>query len=325
MPADLAAAPPPHPGQPRPLTGPAAWATTARLPRLPTASESPTGSRRTRDGRRGLPVPRASLFTEALGTAGPTLVFLPGLGGTTRYWRSRVMPLADTHRLVLVDMLGFGRSPKPWTTYSVGRHVAELHRVLAEHGPLTLVGHSFGATVALAYTAQYPAQVRRLVLVSVPYYGSMERARQHFRAGRSLEGYVATNILLAVVACVVTRRVLGRALPFLMRNLPREVAEDLVQHTWRSSTSTLWEGIYHHDPAASAARLPVGLPVLLLHGEHDATAPLPGAEQLAAILPTADLQVLPRVDHHPLLRAPAWCLTALRAFLAAETSSARAA
>jgi pimeloyl-ACP methyl ester carboxylesterase len=64
------------------------------------------------------------------GTRGPTLVFLPGVGGTTRYWDSGVAPLASDSRLLLVDPLGFGRSPKPRTTYSVERHVAELRRVL---------------------------------------------------------------------------------------------------------------------------------------------------------------------------------------------------
>lgn len=265
------------------------------------------------------PVPSLAtppLFTRSLGEVGGTVVFLPGLGGTTRYWQSRVAPLAEAHRLVLVDLLGFGQSPKPWARYSVERHVAELHRVLGSRGPLALVGHSFGAILALAYAARHPYQVTHLALVGVPYYGGEEQARRHFRAQRTMEGYLLTNGLLAAVACVVSRRVLGRALPFLLRDLPREVVQDLVQHTWRSSTSTLREGIYRYDPAADAVRLSANLPVLLLHGGQDATAPLAGAGRLAALLPNAHLRVLPEGDHHLVVRAPAWCLAALREFLA---------
>jgi len=74
------------------------------------------------------------LFTENIpgppeGT-GPIIVFLPRLGATTRYWKSRVAPLATRTRLQLVDLLGFGRSPKPWTTYTVEQHVAALRAVI---------------------------------------------------------------------------------------------------------------------------------------------------------------------------------------------------
>lgn len=68
------------------------------------------------------------LHVDVLGEGGPTLAFLPGHGLTTRYFGPRVAPLAADARLVLVDLLGFGRSPKPWVEYTVDRHVAELPR-----------------------------------------------------------------------------------------------------------------------------------------------------------------------------------------------------
>ena len=252
------------------------------------------------------------------GVQGPTLVLLPGVGGTTRYWDSRVVPLASDYRLLLVDPLGFGHSPKPATTYSVERHVAELHRVLKGRGRVTLVGHSFGALLSIAYAARFPESVDGLVLIGLPYFGSEARALAHFRSGRAPDRWVMTNAALAGAACVVTRRVLGRALPWLMPNLPREVAEDLVQHTWRSSTSTMWEVVYRYDAAPDAMRLPVELPVLLLHGEHDPTAPLAGVHRLMREHPGWELAVLPEGDHHPLLRDPAWVMGKLRPFLGAR-------
>lgn len=131
-----------------------------------------------------------------------------------------------------------------------------------------------------------------------------------------------TNVALAAAACVVTRRVLRRIMPRLLRDMPREVVEDLVQHTWRSSTSTLWEGVYRHDTAADLARLPSDLPVIFLHGDRDPTAPLTGLERLLTQHPRSGLRVLRGGDHHPLLRRPDWVLEALRSFAPPETALA---
>lgn len=256
--------------------------------------------------------PRPPLYAKALGSRGPTLVFLPGVGGTTRYWETRVAPLARDYRILLVDLLGFGKSGKPWIRYTVDRHVAELRRVLSVHEPCTLVGHSFGAVLALAYAARYPEQVNRLVLMSLPCFGGLERAIRYYRRQAGLDRWLMTNLILAAITCFATRRILGRLLPRLLSDLPKEVAEDLVQHTWLSSTSTIWNGVYRHDIAGDADRLPNGLPVLCLHGDRDVTAPIENVQELAKARPQWMLYNLAGVDHHPLLRATATCLQAIR-------------
>ena len=256
-----------------------------------------------------------TLHVEVRGQGGPTVVFLPGVGGTTRYWASRVASLAVVHQLVLIDMLGFGRSPKPWTTYSIARHVTELHHVLADLGPLTIVGHSFGAIAAVAYAARHPEQVNALVLLSLPNFGGEAKAISYYRNRATADRWVLTNIVLASLACIVTRRLMRRLLPRLAPGMPREVLDDYVLHTWRSATSTMWECVYRYDLADDAFALTPALPVLLLHGDHDATAPLEGVERLRAAHPDWSLRVLPGGDHHPLLRDPEWTLREVKAFL----------
>lgn len=255
--------------------------------------------------------PAQRLYWREVGNAGPPIAFLPGVGGTTRYWGERVLPLARTHRLILIDLLGFGRSPKPWIRYTVERHVQEIHRVLDGRGPVCLVGHSFGAIAAVAFAARYPHLVQRLVLLSLPYFGSEQQALDHFHHASSPDRWVMTNIVFAAVTCVVTRRIMRRILPRLQPDMPRDVLEDLVQHTWRSFTSTLWEGVYRYDLGRDAGRLPDRIPVLLLHGDRDPTAPLEGVRRLSAGRPGWTLQELPGVDHHPMLRDPVRCLAAI--------------
>ena len=261
------------------------------------------------------------LFTRELGRGGRLLAFLPGLANTTRYWESRVTPLAHANRLLLIDPLGFGRSPKPWTTYSVGRHVAEIHRVLGARGPVTLVGHSFGAILAVAYASRYPDDVSGLVLIGLPVFHGELEAKRFFRSRPSPERWVISNMILASLACVLTRRLFRHVLPGLTPDFPREVTEDLVLHTWRSSTSTLWEAIYHFNVLRAADALPHELPVALLHGALDKTAPLSGVQELAQRHPRWTLRILDGGDHHPLLRNPSWTLNSIREFVGESASA----
>ncbi len=253
------------------------------------------------------------LYTETRGQGEETLVFIPGLGGTTRYWGPRLAPIEHRYRVVLVDLLGFGRSPKPWTRYSVARHVDALHEVLGGLGPVSIVGHSLGALLTVAYAARYPDQVRAMTLIGMPYFGGQRRAYRYMRHGPVKGGFVYTNIVLTMAACIFTRRVLGWVLPYLVRSVPREVAEDLVKHTWRSSTSSLWEVVYRYDAAEDLESLPDQIGVLCIHGEQDVIAPATAVERLAASRPSWRLRILPGVDHHPFLRDTQACLSLIDA------------
>ena len=248
------------------------------------------------------------LHTEILGDGEDTFVFIPGLGGTTRYWKSRVKSLQDRHRIVLVDLLGFGQSPKPWAQYSVERQVQELHTVLKLLGTVTLVGHSLGALITVAYSARHPECVKKIVLMGMPYFGSQRKAYRYMRHGPVKGGYLFTNVVLSMVTCIITRRLFGRVLPYILRDVPREVAEDLVKHTWRSSTSSLWEVVYRYDAAEDLRRIPDRTAVVFIHGERDFMAPVAAIERLVETHPGWHLHKLPAVDHHPFLREPDACL-----------------
>jgi pimeloyl-ACP methyl ester carboxylesterase len=255
--------------------------------------------------------------------AGPRAVFLHGLGATLRYWQQQdAAPVAG--RVTLIDLLGFGDSPKPWFRHNVDRHLERLHAIIGDGRGQTLVGHSLGAALALAYTARYPDRVGRLVLLSLPYFPGGERAA-HRWLRQSVEGWLFTNIVLMTVTCVITRRVIGPLLPYLRRDLPREIAQDAVKHSWMASTSSLWDVVYRHDLRVDADALPDTLPVLCIHGERDLTIPPSGVRQLAAGRRNWRVVTLPGVDHHPWLRQPRLCREAIVAAAGNPVSSMHSA
>ncbi len=82
--------------------------------------------------------------------AAPALVLIHGLGDEADTWRHILRPLAETHRVIALDLPGFGRSGHPQRAYTLtffAQTVAQLLRALAVPRA-TLVGSSLGAAVA---------------------------------------------------------------------------------------------------------------------------------------------------------------------------------
>lgn len=283
---------------------------TATLAEIPPRSDS----RPRRAERR---VPSRPLFVESTPGGDPELarfVFLHGLGATHRYWTA-----ADGHRwlppgALLVDLYGFGRSPRPLRRYTLDTHLAALDAVLADEAHLTLVGHSLGAALALAFAARHPERVDALVLMALPAYGGRRAARRWLRPRP--RGWLFTNMALTAVACIATRRLLAPLVPRVVRDIPPVVARDMVEHNVLSSTTSLWEVLYRHDAAADLDALPDRIAVAFIHGDRDTTAPITAVEALAGGRDTARLLTLPDVDHHPWLRQPADCAALIDARLA---------
>lgn len=117
-----------------------------------------------------------------------------------------------------------------------------------------------------------------------------------------------THMIPTAIACLVTRRVLGWALPTLLPDVPREVAEDLNQMTWRSSTSTLWEVIYGYDLTADIEAVEGRIPMLYLHGDRDESAPLGPIRELSSSHLGSTLRVFTGATHGLPLQQPAWVL-----------------
>ena len=68
------------------------------------------------------------LFVERWGEHGPTVVFLHGIGGSSRYWRGLAAG-SDGNRATAPDLLGFGRSPWPESArYDMDDHLGRWSR-----------------------------------------------------------------------------------------------------------------------------------------------------------------------------------------------------
>ncbi len=101
---------------------------------------------------------------------GPTLLLLHGNYGSWTHWIRNVLPLSRRFRVIVPDMPGFGDSSPPPEPYDA-QSIAELLRAglfeLGEGaGEVSIVGFSFGTTIAGALAASGTVRPRRLVIIS---------------------------------------------------------------------------------------------------------------------------------------------------------------
>jgi pimeloyl-ACP methyl ester carboxylesterase len=99
---------------------------------------------------------------------GPDVVMVHGITGNQAIWHLEIIPaLMHGHRFTTYDLRGHGYSDMPPTGYTTADHAVDLNHLLDGLGidRTHLVGHSFGAEIALHYTILYPERVDRLVLI----------------------------------------------------------------------------------------------------------------------------------------------------------------
>lgn len=117
---------------------------------------------------------------------GPVLVFLHGLLGSASNFRRIAKGFETTHRCLMFDQRGHGRSHKPLKGYSPEHYAQDLLEILDELkiDSIDLVGHSMGGRNAVCFTHLHPERVRRLVVEDI---GPEARPDAIERIGRLLD------------------------------------------------------------------------------------------------------------------------------------------
>lgn len=110
---------------------------------------------------------------------------LHGYLSSGHYFKHLRKRLESDHRIVTLDLLGFGRSPKPKLAYTYDDHIEAIHRTLDHLGvqaPFTLLGHSMGALIALRYATVYGDDLRRLLLFNPPIFTDTSQMITHHKS-----------------------------------------------------------------------------------------------------------------------------------------------
>lgn len=117
----------------------------------------------------------------------PPLLIAHGLFGSARNWGVICRRLAETRKVIAVDMRNHGESP--WTeTHRYPDMAADLAEVIAaQGGQADVLGHSMGGKAAMALALSEPGRVRRLVVADVAPVAYSHDQMQNVDAMRSLD------------------------------------------------------------------------------------------------------------------------------------------
>ena len=253
-----------------------------------------------------------SLYAEERGHGTP-VVLIHGLGGSTYSWRFIAPALARTHKVIAVDLKGFGRSDKVFdTAYSPLDQARLVAAFLAGRGlrNVTLVGHSLGGLVAMLTTIELqrrdPTRISRLVLIDTPALPQpltssvmfMQQPVLPYALLTALPPDLATRMLLAPT---VTQRLARHYTQADADAYARPFYDAAARHAYIQTARQL---VLPSITNLLRAYRTLRQPTLLVWCTHDEVVPLSTGRALASMLPHARLEQLDGCNHAPTDEAP---------------------
>jgi len=253
--------------------------------------------------------------------AGPPILLIHGMAGSWQTWLENISSLGEHHRVIAVDLPGFGGSDPLPAGADFGGYVEALESLLEELmiPSVAVFGHSLGGVVALALAAHSPKRVRCVVLVSG---GGAELSR--IRLATIQAFFFMVKVLLGVpgVSRLLATAVVGRAILWPAVYDQQAVAHELVQQMVpRAVTPGFLDGVRLGSQGLRDLDLQaVNAPVLLAWGREDRILPLTTARQLEARLRASTLVVFDEVGHCAMFEAPRQFNLLAENFLALQQS-----
>jgi pimeloyl-ACP methyl ester carboxylesterase len=247
---------------------------------------------------------------------GPAVVLLHGFASSLETWDAVVPALAEKHRVIALDLKGFGWSDRPAGDYSPEAEANLVFALLDARGVsrAAVVAHSWGSSVALAMALSRPERVTRLALYDAWIYD--EQLPTFFHLART------GGLGEAMFALWYDERSDDKIEHAFFNKdaIPQPLVEAVAKALERPGTKAAALAAVRGQRFESSQRRygAVQQPALLLWGREDEVTLLDAGERLARDLPHARLAVYPRCGHFPMLEAAHASTADLQAFLGEE-------
>lgn len=213
--------------------------------------------------------------------SGSPVVVLHGWGGRIESMTPIIRCLAKDHRVVAIDLPGFGESPVPEGAWGTPDYSAFVRDVLTKLGIDRghFVGHSFGAKVSFYSAAVYPGLVDKLVLVGSPGLRTppSAAARAKRLAGRAGRAVGRLGMPGRAMRQAIYKRVASS--DYQNAGELRPVLVKVVNEDYRDLL-----------PSVSSS-------TLLVWGSEDDAAPLAHGQEMEKLIPDSGLVVFERAGH----------------------------
>ncbi|MFY1621026.1 alpha/beta fold hydrolase [Micromonospora sp. WMMD736] len=243
--------------------------------------------------------------------AGPAVVLVHGLAAAWSVWFRNVRALADDHRVIAVDLPGFGESAGLGGRVAIRHYVAVLGRLLdrLEVEDVRIVGHSLGGVIARNFATWQKDRTSALVLVASG--GPPRLAHELVLIGLAVGGTamnrgagpVLVPALRTGMSVAPLRRFLLSRIVHDPAVVSRELAAEMVSVGVRSpgtaaALRAAFREIRRHDAGS------ITCPTLIVGGGRDRLVPVASLEDVADAIPGARWEIMPDAGHHPMFEQP---------------------
>ena len=266
---------------------------------------------KTRNGRFG--------FEAAGDAASPPVVFLHGIGGAARGWRSQLDFFGDRYRAIAWDMPGYGGSA-PLPTVSISTLADALQEFLQQVGAsrAILVGHSIGGMIVQQWLVKNPRAAAAVVLAQTsPAFGKPDGDWQKSFINARL-GPLDRGETLVSLAPSLVKELIGDNPDAGGIALARDCMAAVLEATYRATMLALIGFDLRH------ALKQITVPTLVLSGSRDNNAPAPMMAKMATYIPSASYVEMEGVGHLANLERPGAFNAALDQFLKTNAAAAQA-
>lgn len=209
---------------------------------------------------------------------GLPIIYLHGWGQNIKMMEPIAKPFEKTHRLIILDLPGFGISDEPETPWTLEDYVEMIHELLNKlkiEKP-NLIGHSFGGKISLLYASKY--DVNKLMLLASPYKVKIKKQ--------------SLKVKLLKKAATIPG----------LSNLAEKMKKHLGSTDYKNASPIMREILVKHvNTDLTEAAKQIKCPTFIIWGTNDEAVPVEDAYELEKLIKDSGLTVYEGCTHYAYL------------------------
>jgi len=234
-----------------------------------------------------------ALFYERQGVGYPVL-FVSGLGGVASFWQDQVAVFAKRFEVITFDHRGFGESDPSRLGYTVERMATDVVGLMGALGIRRghIVGHSTGGAVAQTIAIEHPNRVASVVLSATwtktdAYFRRLFALRKEILQRLGANAHIQASTLLLYPSWWIARN---------NERLRQAEAQNLAAFAPVEIVASRMDAMLAFDRTSDLSRIKT--PTLVIGAEDDIVTPSYFSEELARLIPGAEVKIFPRGGHY---------------------------